>query len=434
MVVASHSMVSIYSYACKYQLIYLLTQCHLFIAEEKKRLNSFRRECLSKAIQWNHVDLVNASPEKQIILPKWLSKDEAILILEGRDMKIHLRRFLCVLRKKEFGTMQEWLNNSGFDDSVVKTIWDTFVDFSDIQRNKSIMKCFRCRLIENISALDVADYLYSADIISSEQLYLKICNSKLPVGSQEGLWKLIIEECNGYLCTSAVNIALKVALIDKCISVTETERIEYESLLSDLDHIGEDPQDLLVCHCNERCSRSFHPVSCLKSMSLAGVYFSPPTQRRKEKSSTSSSNDPESSLSSNSSIDSICSPNGETGVKVPIDSQDTITGHTDIAGSKRDREKFQSCDRSNTLRRKKTHIKEERLCSESSLESVDCEDRTLGQVRNNYKSMTNTVSRRLENKPNIINAQTVYLDTGNKYIHVAKARSCTQSSETEDGH
>ncbi|XP_053391848.1 uncharacterized protein LOC128554603 [Mercenaria mercenaria] len=408
--------------------------------DEERRINSFRRECLSKAIQWNLVDLINAVPEKhEFVLPKWLSREEVKFIMEGTDRKNHFRRFLCVLRKKEFGTMQEWLHICGFDEKVVKQVWETFQEFSDKDMNMSRLKCLRCRLIDGVSVVKVADYLYSADILTSEQEYLRISSSERPVGAQDELWKYVLQQCEKYICPEVVAIALKVALTDQLNIVDDDEILSYESLLNDID--TSDTRELLACSCNVRCSQSLHPPSCLKTMSLAGVYFSPPTRRKREKSS-SSSGSPQSSSSSNSSVETICnstndergdrnedtlSPDNETFLKQPFgttkNEKQKLDGNSTVSNlALRPRSA-----RSRSLRRR-SQQKVENFPSDSSIENFDRENLKAGPVRNSYKSVTSN----LENKQSVIpvHANTVYIDTGTKYsIQLRKGISSESSTE-----
>ncbi|XP_053396411.1 uncharacterized protein LOC128545924 [Mercenaria mercenaria] len=408
--------------------------------DEERRLNSFRRECLSKAIQWNVVDLVKAASEGQsIILPKWLCREEIKTIKIGSDRKNHLRRFLCILINKDFVTMQEWLQSCKLDEKVVKRVWETFEEFSDIETNKSRMKCFRCRLVETVNVLDVVDHLFSAEIISSE-LYLKISCSELIVGAQEGLWKEVLEECRRYIHPKALVTAFKISMTDKLSLLNDKEKFEYESLLSMTDET--EPAGLFTCHCQERCSKSFHPVSCLKSMSLAGVYFSPPPQRKRENSSTSSEN-PQSSLSSGTSCETVAeesksrediltSPDEETELKKPVVPPRIPKGNQgpDWKGEiVKFRGRPQS-DNSRTLRRKSKQ-KEEICLSESSSDYFDGEQKPAIPVRNRVKSVTNMSSQRLENKPNVIRAQNVYIDSGPKYF-LPKGRASSSSESSRD--
>ncbi|XP_053391849.1 uncharacterized protein LOC128554604 [Mercenaria mercenaria] len=407
--------------------------------DEERRLNSFRRECLSKAIQWNVVDLVKAASEGQsIILPKWLCREEIKTIKIGSDRKNHLRRFLCILIEKDFVTMQEWLQSCKLDEKVVKRVWETFEEFSDVETNKSRMKCFHCRLVETVNVLDVVDYLFSAEIISSE-LCQKISSSELIVGAQEGLWKEVLEECRRYIHPKALVTTFKISMTDKLSLLNDKEKFEYESLLSMT--VETDAADLFTCRCQERCSKSFHPVSCLKSMSLAGVYFSQPPQRKRENSSSSSEN-PQSSLSSGTSCETVAeesknradilsSPDEETELKKPVVPPRIPKGNQG-QGGKSEIVKFQDrphSDNSRTLRRKSKQ-KEEICHSESSSDYFDGDQKPVVPVRNSVKSVTNMSSHRLENKPNVIRAQNVIFNTGPKYILTKERANYSYSSDS----
>lgn len=405
------------------------------VSDEERRLNIFRRECLSKAIQWNIVDLINAAMEKadDSWYPKWLSREEAKLVKKETDKKNQFRRFLCVLRKKEFVVMQEWLHVCGLDETVIKQVWNIFEEFSDKDTNRSKLKCFRCRLIQGVNVQSMADYLFSADILKSEEEYLRISSTERPVGAQDDLWKCVLRDCEKYICPEIVALALKVALMELLDSAEDTMKKVYESLLSDIDTCK--PQELLSCSCDRRCSQSFHPPSCLETLSLSGVYFTPLTRRKREKSS-SSSEAPQSSSSSNDSLDRAGEVRGcdRDEILSPDDDTDLKKTHGTASDNKKpdgsgDVSKFTfrtQRSRSRSLRRKRSQTK---VQSDSSTENISGENNNARQIHYSYKSNTNKLN---ENKPCMIpvKANTVYIETGTKYISVLrKARSSESSVE-----
>ena len=185
------------------------------ISEERNRFNSCRRKCFSKPIQWKLVDLISVYRDHQdVILPKWLSKDEIKAIQSVPDRKNQLRKCVCILRKNDFQSMQQWLQNCNFDVTVINKIWETFKEFNDEEINTRKMKCFHCRMVHIASVNNVADFLVSADIIS-EALYLKTVESPLPLGAQEILWRQVFCECWQYIYPNTILITFKVALFER---------------------------------------------------------------------------------------------------------------------------------------------------------------------------------------------------------------------------
>ena len=217
-------------------------------------------------------------------------------IRQGKEKICQFRNFLCILIEKDFGTMQDWLKDCQLDKGVVQKVWITYEEFSDRETNRIRMKCFHCKLIETVNIADVVDYLFSAEIISIE-LYMRISCSEVMVGAQEGLWKEVLEECRRFIYPQALVSAFKIAITDKLNKITDSD--SDDMLLDLIEEV--DANDILDCHCQERCSKSLHPLSCLKSMSLAGIYFSPPTVRKNTMSSLSDIH--QSSLSSVNSND-----------------------------------------------------------------------------------------------------------------------------------
>ncbi|XP_060606928.1 uncharacterized protein LOC132759213 [Ruditapes philippinarum] len=398
--------------------------------DEERRLKSFRRECLSGAIKWNIVDLVKALPDQQTIhMPKWLSRAEIRSIEQGTDQKNCFRRFLYVLIDKDFDTMQEWLNSCSLDEKVILQVSRTYEEFSDVETNRFRMKCFHCKLVETVNVQDVCDYLFSAEIIS-RQLYLRIISSALIVGAQEGLWKDILEECRKHIYPKALVSAFKIAFTDKTSMQTGSEKDSHESLLNVIDDV--DASDILDCHCKERCSKSFHPFTCLKSMSLAGVYFSPPISRKKASSSESGS--PQSNLSSyddDIKVDSenpphdLSSDSDETVLKKP-----DIPPRVPIANPRQDKTLRKVPNRSQKMLQRTSKQKDMVHCDETSSDSFDgdCKPPAI-PARQSNKRVTNMSSNRQENNPNVIRAVNVYFNTGPKYNIIKRGISESSSEQ-----
>jgi hypothetical protein len=285
-----------------------------------------------------------------------------------------------------------------------------------------------------VSVTDISDNLYSADILTFEEDFLRITNSERPIGAQDELWKCVLRECEKYICPKVVALALKVALKDQLENAEDNKKATYESLLSDINICS--PQELLSCSCDMRCTQSLHPPSCLKSLSLAGLYFSPPTRRKQEKSS-SSSEAPRSSSSSNSSLDSttevkkaereiMLSPEDETDLKKPYNAASDDKkpdGSTDFSKTT-----FKTGrSRSRSLRRKRSQSKAEKVQSDSSTENIDGESNKVRALKYSYKSNTNRLN---ENKPCMIpvHANTVYIDTGTRYFQLQRNGRASESS------
>ncbi|KAH3830897.1 uncharacterized protein LOC127876343 [Dreissena polymorpha] len=225
---------------------------------------AFRRECLSKAIQWNLPDIVDRTkPHKRIPLPDGLS-DEEISFIQSRCQRKNnnLRKLLIVLVKKDFVTMTRWVS-SNLDEDVQKMIQNTYEEFRDEERNKSRYRCLRCRIVLVTCVRAVADELKSAEILSDE-LYIKVIDTGLKVGAQETLWNNVFEECKCSESQHEVHCVFKVVFSNLIEKSPGKVKKDYEAIYDDISKLYNYSPDLLVCQCRKLCSSGFHPVSCVK--------------------------------------------------------------------------------------------------------------------------------------------------------------------------
>jgi len=137
-----------------------------------------------------------------------------------------------------------------------------------------------------VCVTQVADQLISSDVLSVE-LYTRIIDTKRKVGFQEMLWNSVFEAC--FLDTTLLPVAtcaLKVVLLELAETMPSSEKTEIESLFKELSETQGNLSALFMCHCDEICGRSLHPLSCLQTMPIVGVYMSPPHSRQPSTSSS----------------------------------------------------------------------------------------------------------------------------------------------------
>ena len=257
------------------------------VADESLRIEAFRKECLSKAIKCNSVDIISCYTKKDnplsLVLPSWLSAEEKNSINKRSHIKYQSRTFLSILREKDFDTIRYWIEeDSGIDRSILNHIWKTYEEFNDVEH---IMKrmCIFCLLKLKVDVSDVIDHFCSIEIITDE-LYKEINSSTRKIGSQDSLWVKVAKECSGFPIQSYIQEALRIALID---IIERTDNNDDKNVLDqvskELEKDSEIDNNIFICKCKDICSKELQPMSLLKSMSLLNVYSSPPSKRKTKK-------------------------------------------------------------------------------------------------------------------------------------------------------
>ncbi|KAH3736765.1 hypothetical protein DPMN_043338 [Dreissena polymorpha] len=217
------------------------------LKDEKEKHEAFRTVCLSQSIQRHLTDIIeNTTAHKRIPLPDWLSAEEIKFIQKKRQRRNNnLRKFLMILRRKDFGTMYQWVHNN-LDQKLKQMILETFNEFCDEDLNKTKYRCLRCRMSLVTCVTKVADQLKSVGILSDE-LYLNIIDTHIKTGSQETLWDSIFEECKQSQSIQIVNCAFKVSFGSLIASGKEAELSDYKAIYCSISSLNGASNDLLVC-------------------------------------------------------------------------------------------------------------------------------------------------------------------------------------------
>jgi len=221
--------------------------------------------------------LEHCKAHKKILLPDWVTEEDEKFINNRRRNKTknNMRKFLCLLIKQDFEKMQNWLvTEEEVPQNVQSRVWTTFKEFKDHDLNMTKLRCLRCRITANTCVKNIADQLMSAGIIE-ENLFFKLIDTEQKVGSQEELWNEVFDACLQYHNVQNVVCVFKVVLTDLHMKSEGRQSQFFKQILSEMRASQEEPADtVLQCQCHLLCSQHLHPVSCLKSFTLAGEYMS----------------------------------------------------------------------------------------------------------------------------------------------------------------
>jgi len=221
--------------------------------------------------------LEHCKAHKKIPLPDWVTDEEEKFINNRRRNKTknNMRKFLCLLIKQDFDKMQHWLvTEEELPQNVQSRVWTTFHEFKDHDLNMTKLRCLRCRIMANTCVKNIADQLMSAGIID-ESLFYKLIDTEQKIGSQEELWNEIFDACLQYHNAQNVVCVFKVVLTDLHMKSEGRQSQFFKQILSEMRANSDEPAEMVLqCQCHLICSRHLHPVSCLKSFTLAGEYMS----------------------------------------------------------------------------------------------------------------------------------------------------------------
>lgn len=252
--------------------------------DETKRIEEFRKECMSKAIKCNYVDIVNSYTRKDdpIIFqpPTWLSHKEMTIMKKKPDVKYQCRTFLAILREKDFHTVRAWIQEeSNLEEGVKNHVWKTFQEFNDTE-NIIRRLCIFCKPKMKVDCNDIIDHFNSIEIIDDD-LYNEINSSFRKTGLQDEFWIKLAEQCTMYPEQSYIIGALTIALEE---ILKETEEPDTRNVIRGIiEELGKDCEQLgniFRCNCKDICTKELQPLSLMESRSLAIVYTSPQNKRK----------------------------------------------------------------------------------------------------------------------------------------------------------
>ena len=159
------------------------------------------RECLSQALQSNIVDLVDrlqfnysALPD-QLISSGHMTEDECKMLRNDITSRKDQVRYLVSRTKcRDLKDIQRFVEL--IETEVPDVVAKIRQQFDENKRNN--VKCTTCALCQcsnNVDIKDIVDMLWSVRVIS-DGFYNEVIACSKPRGSQELLWKSLIEICN----------------------------------------------------------------------------------------------------------------------------------------------------------------------------------------------------------------------------------------------
>ena len=159
------------------------------------------RECLSQALQSNIVDLVDrlqfnysALPD-QLISAGHMTEDECRMLRNDITSRKDQVRYLVSRTKcRDLQDVQRFLQliESEVPD-VVSKIQDQFEE--NKQNNVKCKTCALCQCTNNVDIKDIVDILWSVRAVS-DGFYNEVIACSKPRGSQDLLWKSLVDICN----------------------------------------------------------------------------------------------------------------------------------------------------------------------------------------------------------------------------------------------
>ena len=174
---------------------------NIFFAALRMSKND-ERECLSQALQANIVALVDrlqfnlSDLPDQLISSGHMTEDECRMLRnEFSSRKDQVRYLVSRAKCRDLKDIEKFLQLIDREiPDVVEKIRDQFEE--NKRNNVKCTTCALCQCANNVDIKDAVDILWSMRAVS-DGFYNEVVACTKPRGSQETLWRTLIEICNG---------------------------------------------------------------------------------------------------------------------------------------------------------------------------------------------------------------------------------------------